>query len=314
MAHDSPCAGSPRVSIVLPTYNGAAYLAESLEGCLAQTYPDFELIAVDDASTDATATILAEYAEHDGRIRVVRHERNRGLPAALNTGFAAARGAYLTWTSDDNRYAPDALAEMVRALEADPAVALVYADIELIDAEGQVRGTESAMEPLELLTGHGGTGLACFLYRRTVYERLGDYAEDLALAEDYDYWLRVLAAGMTMRHLPRTLYQYRRHPRSLTDARRGRTFLAAERALLRHLPEMSTLSRELRGRAHLYLASLATWRGDPRAALGYTLRALPDAPAQTAAQLAAFARRHGRRLLGASRSDGAPRPNTGHGV
>jgi GT2 family glycosyltransferase len=280
--------GEPRVSIILPAYNGAAYLAESLQSCLDQTYRDLEVIVVDDASTDATGAIVAEFAAGDPRVRCVRHAMNRGLPVALNTGFAASRGAYLTWTSDDNRYLPIAIEEMAHALDADPAVAYVYADIELIDEDGAVVATESAMEPRELLTGHEGTGIACFLYRRSVYERIGDYAEDLFLAEDYDYWLRVLAAGIAMRHLRAALYQYRRHARSLTDARRGRTFLAAEQALLRRLPQMSWLSRSLRGRAYLYLASLAAWHGDARAALGYTLRALPYAPAHTAAKFSAF--------------------------
>ena len=291
-SHGSQAPGEPYVSIILPAYNGAAYLAESLQSCLDQTFRDFELIVVDDASTDATGAIVAAFAASDPRVRCVRHETNRGLPAALNTGFAASRGAYLTWTSDDNRYLPTALEAMARALDAEPAIAYVYADIELIDEGGAAIGTEAAMEPLELLTGHEGTGIACFLYRRAVYERIGDYAEDLFLAEDYDYWLRVLAAGLAMRHLRATLYQYRRHARSLTDARRGRTFLAAERALLRRLPQMPWLGRSLQGQAYLYLASLAAWRGDARAALGYTLRALPYAPAHTAAKLGAFVRRH----------------------
>jgi GT2 family glycosyltransferase len=301
---------TPRASIVLPAYNGARYLAESLESCLAQTFGDFELLVVDDASTDETPSIVAAFAARDPRIRCLRHETNRGLPAALNTGFAASRGAYLTWTSDDNRYLPDALAELVRALDDDAQVAFAYADIELLDADGRVVGRERAMEPLDLLTGHEGTGFACFLYRRAVYERIGAYADDLALAEDYDYWLRILAARLGMRHLHRVLYQYRRHAGSLTDVRRGRTFLAAERALLRHLPEMPWLTRSLRGQASLYLASLATWRGDSHVALGYTLRALPDAPARTLARLGAFALRRARRAVRSSHA----RPSLEQGV
>jgi glycosyltransferase involved in cell wall biosynthesis len=301
--------GSPRISIVLPTYNGSAYLAESLRSCLDQTRGDFELIVVDDASVDATAPIVAEFATRDPRIRSIRHPINRGLPAALNTGFAASRGAYLTWTSDDNRYTPTALAEMGRALDADPQVAYVYADIEIIDEEGCVIAQERAMEPLELLTGHQGTGLACFLYRRGVYERIGAYAEDLVLAEDYDYWLRMLVARVGMRHLHTPLYQYRRHAQSLTDARRGGAFLAAERALLRRLPEMPWLDHSLRGQAYLYLASLATWRGDSRAALGYTMRALRHAPGHTAAKLGSFVLRRANR---ASRASPRTPPQTPH--
>ena len=84
----------PVVSIVLPTYNGSTYLGEAIESCLAQTYPAWELIIVDDCSTDATPALLAQYAARDQRIRVIRHEENRKVPGALNTGHAAARGSY----------------------------------------------------------------------------------------------------------------------------------------------------------------------------------------------------------------------------
>ena len=94
------------VSIVLPVYNGARFLAEAIQSCLAQTYPHWELIVVDDCSTDDSPQIVAGFAADDARIRVIRHAHNRKLPGALNTGFDAARGEYLTWTSDDNLLPP----------------------------------------------------------------------------------------------------------------------------------------------------------------------------------------------------------------
>src|SRR5690606_22425727 len=109
---------SPFVSIVLPTYNGARYLAQSIESCINQTYTQWELIIVDDASTDDTPAIISHYVQLDSRIRTVRHSTNRKLPAALNTGFDMARGEYFTWTSDDNYYRPEALGVMVAFLES----------------------------------------------------------------------------------------------------------------------------------------------------------------------------------------------------
>src|SRR4051794_6743497 len=100
-------------SIVLPTYNGSKYLASAIESCLAQTYRNFELILVDDCSKDATPEIIANYAARDSRVRSIRHETNQHLPGGLNTGHKAARGEFLTWTSDDNLLRPDFLAEMV---------------------------------------------------------------------------------------------------------------------------------------------------------------------------------------------------------
>ena len=89
---------NPLVSIVLPTHNGARYLEQAVQSCLDQTYRNWELIIVDDASTDETPALIARLVAADSRIRSIRNEVNQKLPGALNTGFAQARGEYLTWT------------------------------------------------------------------------------------------------------------------------------------------------------------------------------------------------------------------------
>lgn len=277
---------SALVSVVLPTFNGARFLAESLDSMLAQTYQTWELIIVDDASSDETPDIIARYMARDQRIRCVRHERNRRLPAALNTGFAAARGAYLTWTSDDNNYYPQALATMARVLDERSDADFVYASFDIVDANGASVGRHLAQPPDAFLRGE--TSNACFLYRRAVYEHLGAYAEDLFLAEDYEYWLRVLLGGHQMVALAEPLYAYRRHERSLTDAYSGRTFAAAERALLRHMPVIAARGGRTQGEVYLFLASLASWQGKRRRALGYALRAMRHAPGKLGRQAGAY--------------------------
>ncbi len=122
------------VSVVLPVYNGEKFVAEAIESVLAQSYTAFELILVDDGSTDRTPEILAHYLEHP-KVRRLRQE-NRKLPAALNAGFAEARGQFFTWISDDNRMHPGMLAELVGFLESHPDVEMVFADEELIDEHG----------------------------------------------------------------------------------------------------------------------------------------------------------------------------------
>lgn len=289
------------VSIVLPVYNGARYLAESIQSCLDQTYANWELIIVDDASTDDTPAIIAGFAARDSRVRSLRHETNKRLPATLNDGFAQARGAYLTWTSDDNRYRPEALATLVRALDAKPDAAFVYAGYDVIDDDGRYVQTNHAQPPARFIQGYDA--VPCFLYRRAVYEELGGYADDLFLAEDYEYWLRIYATRHTMLPLPDTLYEYRRHARSLTDEYRGRTFAAAERALLRNLPRLAWAGRSARGAAYLHLASLATWQGERRRAANYSLHAAYLLPLRFAGQLLAFTakRLRGRGASGSSR-------------
>ncbi len=222
--------GSKRVSIVLPVYNGARFLRESIDSCLQQTYRNIELVVVDDASKDNSVEIVESY--RDDRIILVRHRANRKLPAALNTGFSRTSGAYLTWTSHDNYYAPTAIAEMVEFLEANPHVHFVFADDYLIDEADQFLGVveRGPVERLPAVSCLGGG----FLYRRVVYEKVGGYNERTFLAEDYDYWLRV-SAYFTLAHLKRPLYYYRQHPDSLTSRYGGGETIEAAVAVQRQL-------------------------------------------------------------------------------
>jgi glycosyltransferase involved in cell wall biosynthesis len=203
------------VSIVLPTYNGQRFLRQAVESCIEQTYRDWELILVDDCSNDATPELIEELTRLDGRIKSTRHSDNRKLPAALNTGFARSSGRLLTWTSDDNIYRPHALERMVEFLEQRPEVDFVYTDMTIINDAGQRLRLRPA-EPLNRLALKNPIG-ACFLYRRTVYETVGQYNEQFFLTEDYDYWLRI-SGRFSMVPLAEDLYLYRDHERSLTNA------------------------------------------------------------------------------------------------
>ncbi len=200
------------ISIILPTYNGAEYIKKSIQSCVDQSYPHWELIIVDDCSSDNTPEIIEEYS--DPRIHVVRHGANLKLPEALNSGFARSQGDYLTWTSDDNMYAPKALETLLNFLQNNPEISLVYSDYERIDHLGQVIDYYSAPSP-EFLSEFNVVG-ACFLYRRTVYEKIGEYDPSMVLAEDYDYWLRV-NNHFKLAALNLPLYYYREHPYTLTN-------------------------------------------------------------------------------------------------
>ncbi len=221
------------MSIVLPVFNGARYLREAIDSCLRQSYPHWELIAVDDASTDATPEILREFAAADPRIRVIRNPRNLGLPRSLNTGFSSARGAILTWTSDDNRYLPIALERMVQELCEHPDVALVYASQEFIDEAGASLGVYESNTPETLCCFN--TVNACFAYRREVWDELGGYDDNHRLVEDWEYWLRI-AQRHELRPIKECLYQYRQHPATLTSRHSDTRWLLIERLLAHYLP------------------------------------------------------------------------------
>lgn len=99
------------VSIVLPTFNGEEFLAQSIESVLKQSYKNLELIIVNDCSTDSTPRIIEEFAKKDSRIKIIHNTINQKLPRSLNIGFNAASGEYWTWTSDDNYYLENAIEE-----------------------------------------------------------------------------------------------------------------------------------------------------------------------------------------------------------
>lgn len=204
----------PVVSIVLPTYNGAKYIRESLDSILAQTFQDWELIIVNDCSVDETPQIAAEYAQKDERIRIIHNGVNQRLPESLNIGFRTALGKYLTWTSDDNRYLPTALARMIEELDNNNDCPMVCADMYYIDAKGNITGKAPGYDEYYMLS-EDLIG-ACFLYRREVLDIIGEYDPSRVYVEDYDYWLRIFYRIGKIVRVPKILYEYRVHKGSLT--------------------------------------------------------------------------------------------------
>ena len=209
---------TPKVSIVLPCYNGAALLGQAIESCINQTFKDWELIIVNDCSTDNTLEVANAYAQKDERIRVYTNEKNSKLPATLNNGFRRAVGEYWTWTSDDNLLHPDMLETFVTYLDEHQDVGFLASDEQFIDMEGKVLSVRHLPDDLDLrlpLNCHIG---ASFIYRSEVAKRIGEYREDLFLVEDFEYFLR-LSDNCKLVRIPKVLYSYRDNPSSLTATR-----------------------------------------------------------------------------------------------
>ncbi|MFC1630193.1 glycosyltransferase [Patescibacteria group bacterium] len=201
-----------KVSIVLPTYNGERYIKESIRSCLDQTYNNLELIVVDDASSDRTSQIIDSFS--DKRITYIKNKRNKGLPEALNRGFAVSSGEYLTWQSDDNIFDLKAISTMVGTLEKNQGIDFVYASHYIINKKGDVIGRRKTVSP-KILERYNCVG-PCFLYRRTVYEQVGGFDPEFFLTEDYEYWLRV-KSKFKLQKLDTFLCYYRLHEDSLTS-------------------------------------------------------------------------------------------------
>lgn len=179
------------VSIVLPCYNGANFLAQSIDSVIAQTYADWELILVNDCSTDNSLEIMQDYASRDSRIRIINNEHNLKLPGALNRGFQEAKGKYLTWTSHDNRMAPTMLKEFVNYLDNNPDKGLVTACYAAFSLKTGEQLYEVHHPDPQLHLPLYNCVCYAFMYRREILETVGDYDTTLFLVEDYDYWVRI---------------------------------------------------------------------------------------------------------------------------
>lgn len=243
----------PLVSIVLPTYKRAHVLPLAIRSVLAQTYPNWELVVVSDNSPDNTEEVVKSF--DDSRIRYFRNDPNLRLPRTLNRGFSLAQGDYLTWTSDDNMLAPEAIARMVETLQAGDAD-FVFADYyEFADTDD--KGQPTDLKPVRLPDtpdmAKGNSIGACFLYTRQVYERIGDYDPDLFLNEDYDYWMRI-ARQFRMRHIPELLYYFRRDEDSLYCSRFAE--VRAGSLLARYKNRFLTADDIVRGMTDLIVANL----------------------------------------------------------
>jgi len=206
---------SPRVTVVLPVYGGAAHVGAAVESVLAQTFGDFELLVLDDASPDESAAIAESFG--DPRVRVVRNERNLGQVATLNRGLREACGEYVARLDQDDACLPERFARQVELLDAEPRVAAAGTWIEVVDDDGRTLERTTArlddvVDTLELtLLDRLPLAHPSVMLRREPALALGGYDETVRYCEDQDLWRRLVLAGHELRVVPEPLLRYRVH-------------------------------------------------------------------------------------------------------
>lgn len=229
-----------KASVIVPAYNQARYLPMTLDSIWFQDYPEVEIIVVNDGSPDDTAAVLAAYQKavetesvsfaahldeltgevlrtHHPRypqagreLRVLTHEKNRGLSAALNTGFQAATGELCTFIASDDLLLPNMLAELSALLTATGAD-FAYADMHIVDDAGNILRRFSLPDySFEACFCHWYLCGICKLYRRELHLRHGWFREDLTV-QDHEMHLRFAMAGARFVHSPKVLAQARIH-------------------------------------------------------------------------------------------------------
>ena len=203
------------ITVLMPVHNAGPFLREAIESVLSQTHTDFELLIIDDGSTDDSEGIVRSFS--DARIRYVRHDRNRGLVAVLNEGLGLSRGHYIARMDADDVMRADRLAKQFDFLEAHPAIDVVAAFVDFINTDGEVTGSWDtdraavsepeirAMMPRTNCIAHPTVMMRADIARSTGYA---------AGHEDWDLWLRLLAKGRRIAKIPEVLLHYRIHVNS----------------------------------------------------------------------------------------------------
>ena len=222
----------PRVSVLIPCYNLGAYLGEAVDSVLAQTYTDFEILIVDDGSTDPATIALFETFERPKT--TVYRTPNRGLAAARNYLVSRARGEFTCALDADDRLHPEYLARTVRVLDEDNSIGFVSTRMEMFGAESRVWPDDTRCD-LETLLCHDPVHCAALVRRASVL-RVGGYDDRMAHQgnEDWDLWLGIAESGLRGVILDDVLFFYRRREGSMsTVCVRGDAHLEAVRHMVR---------------------------------------------------------------------------------
>jgi len=210
----------PKITVLMPVYNGEIYLHQAIESILCQTYQDFEFVIINDKSTDNTKDILNSFAAKDSRIVVYENETNLGITKSLNKGLKVARGEYIARMDDDDISLPQRFTKQIDYLERYPNVVLVSGAYDIIDDNGKFIGTiNRSCSPglvawLLLFCNYVG-GHSQVMFRRNAVLESGGYSEKDLHNEDYGLWCRLVEIGKIV-ILPEKMHLYRYNAESIS--------------------------------------------------------------------------------------------------
>ena len=282
---------TPKISIIMPVLNGERYVADAIESVCRQTYPAYELLVIDDGSTDRTREIVRGFAARLD-LKYVHHETNQGITRSINDGLRRASGDYVTFLDHDDLWLPDFLETQLRHLTEHPDVGMVHSDIQTIDADGKViehsvTRERKRIRPSGFVFRHlFNQSMICgnsVMVRKECFERLGLWDESLRWA-DYHMWLRI-SRHYKIDYVPRVLTAYRQHSSqttrsdSIEPAAEAPVAVQAIEKLLKDYPEIRDElgERVIRRRmASFYfdLAGDSFSKGERRRARWYAQRAV----------------------------------------
>ena len=230
----------PLVTIITATYNDAKYIHLPIDSVLSQPYENFEMIIVDDGTTDPESQKILEKIQHP-KITIL-HQENRGLPAARNAGIRAGKGKYILPVDADDKITSICLARSVEILEANPDVAMVYGNIKTFGDEDRVVPTGAFNTYRLLFNNYLAVGS---MFRRTAWEQVGGYTEQMIGFEDWEFWIKLVEKGWKFQKVDEILFMYHKHGVSFTNRSRPiyKTIVAQICSLHPHLYTEESVKR-----------------------------------------------------------------------
>ncbi len=220
-----PDSSSPEVSIIMPAYNAAAFISESIKSIQDQTFENWELIVVDDGSQDQTYGVVESLAQKDERITVLKQKNGR-QGKARNTALNAASGTWIAFLDADDLWVPEKLSLQMALLKSNPNVGLVYAAGWIFNTEKEEQlsiyevpsGIQDCKEMMRRILEGWSLPIPSVLVNRHHLDQVNRFSEELVLqnAEDYQLWLKLADAGVLMYGINQPLFKYRVHPSQTT--------------------------------------------------------------------------------------------------
>ncbi|MEA5622625.1 glycosyltransferase family A protein [Nostoc sp. UHCC 0251] len=268
----------PKISVVIPAYNAMTYLSETLDSVLSQAFIDFEVLIINDGSTDHIVSWASEIT--DPRVRLISQE-NKGLPGARNTGITYAQGEYIAFLDADDLWDPSKLKKQVDCFEKNPEVGLVYTWTTLIDSSKRTLGIEFNWD-LEgriweqmLVTDVVGNGSSAMV-RRACFNTVGNFDTSLTSVEDWDMWIRI-AKHYPFAVVKEYLTLYRQHPNSMSKNRQKilhNLHTVIEKAFAAVPAHLLYLKKRTYGHMNYCQAWVAMYAGDHKQAIHFRQQAL----------------------------------------
>ena len=257
----------PAISVIIPAYNSAKTILETIDSVLRQSFTDFELIVINDGSSDRTLELLATV--DDPRLRVLSFA-NGGLPVARNRGIANSQGEFVTFIDADDLWTEDKLELQLAALSQNSAAGVVYSWTTVMDEAGKSFYPGKSVSHAgdvrrQLLANNFIASGSNVMIRRTAIESVGEFEPTLTSAEDWDYWLRLALAGWEFAVVPKAQILYRQSAGAMSskiEVMEKYNLLVVDRAFQLAPARLQILKAESQANVYLYMAQLSWQHGN----------------------------------------------------